>query len=57
MKQWLEPFVRFSKLWNKCRVRLLQMDQFLFLTLKEVVIRLADALWHANILTRPFHSY
>ena len=30
MKQWREPFVRFSKLWNKCRVRLLQMDQFLF---------------------------
>ena len=30
MKQWLEPFVRFPKLWKKCRVRLLQMDQFLF---------------------------
>ena len=31
MKQWLEPFVRrVSKLWNKCRVRLLQIDQSLF---------------------------
>lgn len=38
MKQWLEPFVRFSKLWNKCRVRLLQVDQF-FIFLK---IRVGD---------------
>lgn len=38
MKQWLEPFVLFSKLWNKCRVRLLQVDQF-FIFLK---IRVGD---------------